>query len=131
MVADRPDRGSGRQRGAEIQELDGVGGVGPGIRLTPTLNLRPLVLAGYLRTTGNARTNGPIADLLIESTEGILDNMRLENGYVGGAVELAYDRTATSGLRVRGATRYDLLADIPLKQSDDSLRSNGTFRWQP
>ena len=104
-----------------------LAGVGADIRITPTLNLRPLLLAGYSRTTGNARTNGPIGDLLLDATEGILDNMRLENASFGGAMELAYDRTAKSGLRVRGTARYNLLADVPAKQSDESLRSKGTF----
>ncbi|ASG22939.1 hypothetical protein [Nitrospirillum viridazoti] len=104
-----------------------LGGFGLDIPIGGSTSVRPVALGGYTRIRGSGEFAGPNADLLRESTGGILTSMRIDSFLAGGGVEVLHERALADGLRLHLMGRFSEFADIPSRVSDPSLKSTGSF----
>ncbi|WP_145734988.1 hypothetical protein [Nitrospirillum pindoramense] len=104
-----------------------LGGFGLDIPVGPSTTIRPVALGGYTRIRGSGEFSGADADLLRESTGGILTSMRIDSFLAGGGVEVQHDRALPDDLRLHLMGRFSEFADIPNRVSDPSLETTGSF----
>ncbi|MDZ5648615.1 hypothetical protein [Nitrospirillum sp. BR 11828] len=110
-----------------FKSYSALGGFGLDIPVGPSTTIRPVALGGYTRIRGSGEFSGADADLLRESTGGILTSMRIDSFLAGGGVEVLHDRALPDDLRLHLMGRFSEFADIPNRVSDPSLETTGSF----
>ncbi len=110
-----------------FNSFTGLAGAGLDIPLSDTLRLRPILLGGYTQLTGGAHYNGPGQGFFFDVTHGIITDVHINSAILGGAMELIYNRTIWTDVRLRARVRYNQLVTIVTDASDTSLDDTGNF----
>ncbi|GEO36399.1 hypothetical protein SAE02_05470 [Skermanella aerolata] len=111
----------------DIDTFTALGGGGLEIDIAEGTVLRPILLAGYSRTSGGGVTNGPEGDLIREAGSGIFFDVVSNNFLIGGALALDHARTLGEDANLKLSLRYNQLLDRSFDASADELEGINSY----